>query len=352
MQIDFHHGTTYVVARLAGFSQAEADIVAYSAQYVDDAISRGTVHFDNKAMYSRINSAHKMIDKRNAKELANHLVWIPFHFLPGNGGEKAGENPRGEFIEKIVCVHNSHIARDMVRNTIEEKGKMYGLHRLGVAMHVFADTYAHEGFAGVLHPVNEVENANEISDSRVFGSCLKTLLLEVMDDTIPPLGHGRANVLPDMPFLEWEYKNHKNETVRRNNTDLFCDAADEMCKAMKRYRFGDPDAQVDGIALGDMEKIRKLFLRHPDKDGNKRHVIWLHAIRDGYFSFGGEDVAYTAKGKSSWKEQAIGSSFDLRVHSYNENFLTSNWKLFHDALQAHRFHVIHDLLPRYSICAA
>ena len=29
MQIDFHHGVTYVLARLAGFSAAEASVVAH-----------------------------------------------------------------------------------------------------------------------------------------------------------------------------------------------------------------------------------------------------------------------------------------------------------------------------------
>jgi hypothetical protein len=32
--------------------------------------------------------------------------------------------------------------------------------------------------------------------------------------------------------------------------------------------------------------------------------------------------------------------------------LKSDWKHFHDALQAHRQDVLHDVLPRYGICAA
>jgi hypothetical protein len=54
MQIDFHHATTYVAARIAGFSHGEADIIAYAAQYVDDATSSRAVCFDNKAVYARI----------------------------------------------------------------------------------------------------------------------------------------------------------------------------------------------------------------------------------------------------------------------------------------------------------
>ncbi|MEC4727526.1 hypothetical protein HWQ46_18440 [Shewanella sp. D64] len=38
MQIDGHHGLTYIAARFAGFNSKEAAKVAYSAQYVDDAL--------------------------------------------------------------------------------------------------------------------------------------------------------------------------------------------------------------------------------------------------------------------------------------------------------------------------
>ena len=103
MQIDFHHATTYVVAREAGFNHHDAGIIAYASQYVDDATCSGAVYFDNGAAYKRINSAHKMIDIRNAEELANHTVWLPFHFLPGNGGLPSEQNPEGSFIDKIVC---------------------------------------------------------------------------------------------------------------------------------------------------------------------------------------------------------------------------------------------------------
>ena len=54
MQIDFHHTVTYVCARMAGFEHKDADIIAYSAQYVDDATNSGTVQFDTGAMYHRI----------------------------------------------------------------------------------------------------------------------------------------------------------------------------------------------------------------------------------------------------------------------------------------------------------
>ncbi len=51
MQIDGHHGLTYIAARLAGFTAYDAQVIAYSAQYVDDATNWGVLRFDNGAMY-------------------------------------------------------------------------------------------------------------------------------------------------------------------------------------------------------------------------------------------------------------------------------------------------------------
>ncbi|MEP7126854.1 MAG: DUF6765 family protein, partial [Byssovorax sp.] len=117
MQIDFHHGVTYVLARLAGFSAAEASVVATSAQLVDDATEDGTILFDNGARYSRIASAHKMLDYRNFESLAASRVWVPFHFLPGNMGLPAGEPPEGPFIQRLITIPNSSVAQDMLRAT-------------------------------------------------------------------------------------------------------------------------------------------------------------------------------------------------------------------------------------------
>jgi hypothetical protein len=62
VQIDFHHATTYVLARLAGFTHEQADVIAHSAEYVDDATNDGLVRFDNGALSRRLASAHKMLE--------------------------------------------------------------------------------------------------------------------------------------------------------------------------------------------------------------------------------------------------------------------------------------------------
>jgi hypothetical protein len=352
MQIDFHHAVTYVTARLAGFDQDEANIISTAAQYVDDATTRGMISFDNKAMYVRTSSAHTMLDPGNMDNLKNMLVWLPFHFLPGNGGLGPGKDPHGTFIEKIICLpgevrkvkNRNYIARDMIKAALAVRSKDNALHRLGITLHVYGDTWAHHGFAGVRHAVNDVKKMEESSKPKVTG---------ILDSWVPNVGHGQAKSMPDMPFGVWKYQNGRGDSIERNNLPDFCAAAEAMYRFQVRFRTGcsGKDAAKLSIPDGDMKIISGLFADLKEADGEKRHKKWLQAIAEGRFSFGAERVSYTAKGAKSWKAIALGTSDDRSEYRYNADFLTSDWKYFHDALQQHWSALVHDIFPKYGICA-
>jgi hypothetical protein len=352
MQIDFHHAVTYVVARLAGFEHADASTVAYSSQHVDDAVDQGKVSFANGAMYERISSAHKMLDYRNFEALADHLVWVPFHFLPGNGGLPAGQDPPGTFVQKLICRPNSPIAQHMIRSVIEGRQRRYGLHRLGISMHVYADTWAHQGFVGINHEVNHATNLTgpDGTPDRTLMDRLENFFV----NRALPLGHGAVLGNPDRPYLVWGYTNGFGQRIERNNPREFLDAVDHMARAMQRYRMGDPDAQVPGIPERDRAAIFALMNETRQPEAGDRHQKWLAEIARGVFSFGPATVVYEEEGKGSWVERAFGVLQLAKEPelAYRPEFLTSDWKLFHDALQAHRFDVMHHILPEYGICAA
>jgi hypothetical protein len=151
-----------------------------------------------------------------------------------------------------------------------------------------------------------------------------------------------------MPFLSWRYVNGHGKPIPRNNTDDFCKAADAMCMFMQRYR----SVPETGLPGRDANKIRSLLVEVLEEKGEKRHKTWLEEIRKGNFSFGPADVSYDDKDRASWKASALGTSFDLPVHDYRDEFLDSDWKMFHDALQQHRLTILHEILPKYGICAA
>ncbi len=349
MQIDFHHAATYVLARFAGLDAVRAKTVAHAAQYVDDAVESGTIEFDNGALYQRISSAHKMLDYRNFDALASHLVWVPFHFLPGNGGLPGGQDPDGSFIRKLICRPDSHIARDMVRSSIWARNAPYGLHRLGITMHVYADTWAHQGFAGVSHIVNHATELGD-ADGQPDQSMVDKLENFFISRALP-LGHGAVLGQPDRPYLAWSYTNGLDQRIDRNNPKDFLDAADAMVKVMRRFIATDPEAEAQGMLPAERARFQELLLGLREPDASVRHNEWLEAIGKGFFSFGAEKLEYTEKGPGSWKHEALGEK-ESGIHKYTPSFLTSDWKRFHDALQLHRFDIIHHILPNYGICIA
>jgi hypothetical protein len=354
MQIDFHHGVTYVVSRLAGFEHEAASTIAYCAQYVDDATNSGVIQFDNGALFNRMSSAHKMLDYRNFQELAIHRVWIPFHFLPGNNGMPADVPVAVNLIDKLICRPNSHVAQDLVRDCIDHRDTPYGLHRLGITLHVYVDTWAHQGFAGINHPINvahSLVDGEGAPDRKLSDRLAGYFIGEAL-----PLGHGAVLSHPDKPFLRWGYTNGRGEKIRRDNPADFLQAADCMCRALQRYRAGDADADVAGLPEPDRALIAEMLQTITDDKGEARHQKWIRAIAEGQFSFGPAQITYAAKGKGSWKHAALQTEQLIdngdEIFPYHPDFLTSDWKRFHDALQAHHFFVLHELLPRYGICAA
>ena len=84
------------------------------------------------------------------------------------------------------------------------------------------------------------------------------------------------------------------------------------------------------------------------------NTVWLNAIKQGRFSFGPATVTYVNQGEGSWKMQALGVDPDDESDvefTFTDTFLASDWKHFHDAVQHHRLFILHNLLPRFGLCA-
>jgi hypothetical protein len=242
---------------------------------------------------------------------------------------------------------------------LRDRDKLYSLHRLGITAHVFVDTWAHQGFAGVNHEVNHVQLI-EGPDSRfgeTFLEKLENFFGEKIQGVVPPLGHGPALSLPDMPYLNWSYTDGLGRRIERDNTTDFTTAADELYKIFKRWLSKNPDDEdVDGMPKDQLETIHHMLATIKDPTGEHRHAVWLESISKDAFGFGGVDLVYLAKGVNSWKHHALGTTehIDGRtdVFDFKASFLQSHWKMFHDAAKAHRLAVVGDILPHYGICAA
>jgi len=102
------------------------------------------------------------------------------------------------------------------------------------------------------------------------------------------------------------------------------------------------------------QRLQSAITEIRDEEAEVRHQRWLDLIGNGHFGFS-ESVTYVPKGAGSWKHAALGttaSDADEEIYAYTPGFLSSNWKLFHDALQAHRLYILNELLPRFGLLSA
>jgi hypothetical protein len=362
MQIDFHHAVTYVATRLGGLSHEDASIVAHAAQYVDDATTDGALTFTTGERYIRVTSAHKTFDIRdNGDHADNRLVWVPFHFFPGNETPQANCSSEEVFYRRMMCKPDSPIARDMVHDCVLKKDLPFALHRFGIALHTYVDTWAHQQFVGIVCDLNRLKqihispdpayvNTYVYSDLTSGANQLKAFIAGHL-----PVGHAGALTCPDMPFLKWSFTRENGETVNRDNLSDFVKAANGAFNMARRYVAGDVTLEYIELPSIDLETITRLLKTTLFIEGEQRHVVWLDAIKNGAFSFGAAEVSYVDQGPGSWKMEALGVDPDDEADVsflFASNFLMSDWKRFHDAVQYHRLFIIHDLLPRVGLCAS
>lgn len=255
MDVDFHYYATFAAAKLAGWDTAKAKTIAYSAQFVDEFDMRygsssepwcfttaqlpspklGAFRFDQ---IDQQNGSSKIRPRRTVQSTAEcmkslHIrkdIWMPFHFLPGNYGNKKERDPR--HIKREGCNHKqfdllcrpfSPLAIAMINDLLDFNAKHDGVsydylfQLVGLRMHVFADTWAHQDFVG-----DGVKALNDCLGYYNFiekGECLEQLNWSVPiiaadknmgyapNVQLPRayLGHGRLGHFPDYSWCRYYY---------------------------------------------------------------------------------------------------------------------------------------------------
>ena len=356
MNIDFHYGLIYVVSRLAGLPVDEAQIVAHSCQYVDDATTNGILEFADGETFERFSSAHEMLDYKNLIDGQDRLVWAPFHFLPGGQGDTLEE--------KAICRPDSEIARAMMRRSIEGKRANNSLHRLGISLHVYVDTWAHQGFSGMKSDLNAVRSLqgddhdhNKWIDS-LTGYLVKAghnLQSDILD-VISKLGHEAALHFPDMPWANWEYENGRGTKIVRKNLPDFIVAANMATKVVQGYINENVDYETEsGLSVEQRGALEKLLGSNRSHDCDMRLKSLCIAVAKGEITGLKEEVPqYISKGLGSWKHMATGivvadDGGGQNKPKWSKEFENSHYRKFHDAVKQHRFVVTQEILPAYNV---
>jgi len=347
MQLDFHFYTIYTLCRATGFSHENAFTVAYSSQYVDDAKHEDAFEFENGGYFQPVSTAHRFFSPDVISDSVCYGIWVPFHFLPGGLGT--------EFYERMLVRANSVIAQEMIDHLLNSPLRSYTLHRLGITLHVYADTWSHQNFMDVIK-----ENINDVKDLKVEGETedfitwfIDKLKEKIPEYALPKLGHAQAGTIPDEPFRIWEYTDYKGIRHRIINSERALDAAQNcyriLLKFLEKFPIFQQSEPVPWIHIAP--ELKKLFETKGELD--ERCNAWKQAILNEKFGFKvpeeGPQLEYDErlwfKAAVEVEEDIIGRDRYIR----REGFERSNWKYFHDAAALHKFVILHEILPEHGI---
>jgi hypothetical protein len=347
MQIDFHFYAVYGLARAAGFMPDHAYTIAYASQHTDDAKYDHALEFTNGGRFQQVLTAHRFFDPDAMSKETCYRIWVPFHFLPGNVG--------ADFYERMLSRSGSTVVQRLVDDLVSSNSKPYLLHRLGILLHVYADTWSHQNFLGLEEDdFNDVRNLDVEGETETsLKSLFEKLKEEFLEYTAPKLGHAQAGTIPDEPYRQWKYENFRGRRFDISNVERALDAAQSCYRVLTRFLSQFPGFSYELPVPWHRitTKVSNQFQTQEDLENRIR--AWKGAISGGELGFKpeGRDMNLNYDDRE-WFREAVKVDTPPGVgdqYERNSGFETSNWKYFHDAAAFHRFTVLHEVLPEYGI---
>lgn len=351
MQYDMHYYGTYAMAAAAGIPKVDAEIIATSAQFVDDQnFQRWAISKSGEGILG-IATAHHPVEAGcraaiHSMDDDSRSIWVPFHFLPGNEGES--------FEARLIARKDSLVANTMLdfylQDTTIAAHRQHALHLLGIAAHVYADTFSHYGFSGISSDENLIKPESLNPDPSHSVGILEYLAIQADKfkakfASAPKLGHGAVLTYPDRPYLKWSFEYQNGGASVRNNPDSFVEACEALHRRFIQFSatYYGPKAQkpVEWPQIQDM--VREIIKK--EGSGDERVEYWLEAIRNGDLL----DIELPKKySPDDWSSEI--TKFEKEGGA--NILLSSNPYKFFSAADYHRSYVLKRLLPSYGLMVA
>lgn len=315
MDITFHYFAIKTLARKAGFDEAEAQRIATYSEYIDEFDWITYLDCKNIPDYIKNSEDHdlylpsvKTLNKNFnpamtgfigiidmaflALERTQKFTVSPFHFIPPSIAEIAKD------VRTVPAVvgDGSLISNVVIdaRNALLAGGepRQISLMRLGMTLHTFADTYAHQLFSGYDSWVNDVKIVS-VTDNITNADLTRQVSAMIEQDAeraeryraasnasiLPCIGHMWAGHTPDLTNVSFEmsYKGSDrrgyDRTHVRSNTDTFLTASRHILNFLLSCRGQDALPERDWAPFA--ERLAAAFLfQFPEK--NTETVLAAH----------------------------------------------------------------------------
>jgi hypothetical protein len=228
MNVEFHYYSIHYLARQAGLDNSFSGLLAAASQYVDASTFPLWFSTPREELGITVTQNYVFWDESVRRE-----IYLPFHFLPGGSadGSSSGtdRHPQGK-VNPYTVRPNGDIAKELLIRAFRDKDPFL----MGIALHSFADTWAHQNFSGLLEEGNSIKN-----DSSVL--------------RLPPAGHLQALTQPDEPDRIWFDPRLPEEEQQVDNTRRFIQAG----RKIYRYLciFNNKPYDDEELVLDSMRSI-------------------------------------------------------------------------------------------------
>lgn len=218
MNIEFHYYVLYYLANSAGLDDKTASRIAGSSQLVDEFLEPLNIRSNDRILTIPATQNYQFWNNEIQKD-----VYLPFHFLPGipEEGSRAREDRRRD---PWIVTPDSPGARTILVEALRSNDPF----RIGIALHTYADTWAHQNFTARSDSTNRIDPAS----------------------VLPPAGHMQAFSSPDDPGMIWEDPRLAPAEKKVVNALRFHGAAKKIYRFLKTWLhkdFSDEDYILDPL---------------------------------------------------------------------------------------------------------
>ena len=260
MNINYHYYVIKTLARTAGFEEEDAQTVAYYSQQVDDFTHYITMHVKQKPPTFFIDNGYAEESKgiwkvkphptgidviQSLSDSYRRATLSSFHFIPAKPLAEI-EAEQGFTRADYRCVRADDSQAVLINRIMEEAVEAVctqkcekSLMQLGMALHTYADTYAHCGYSGldgwencavIKKAYNQQTKKEEVPDFERIGY-----------RELPHIGHGNSGHVPDVCTYQIDVAMQKDEDdhklgqhIERDNLKEFLDCAKVILEYLGR----------------------------------------------------------------------------------------------------------------------
>ena len=361
MDITFHYFAIKTLARKAGFEEDEAQAVAVYSQFIDDFNWIKYIRCLNIPDYIKNDAdcdlyiSNKLNPMNFNPAMTGFIGYIDMAFLALTRTQKFTVSPFHFIVPSLnqidanvrtvpAVVGDGSLISDVILDArdkllAQDEDRYISLMRLGMVLHTFADTYAHQLFSGYNSWVNDVE-VTRVTDNVTKRDLTKQVRNEIEENVravkqaqnaggdnalLPSIGHMWAGHTPDltnlsfeMNFKSSEHVNGYDRTYARSNTETFVTACKHILNLLLSC-LGKEDVSDNDWAEFSRRLADAFLFNFPDKDvENTLAVHWQAIFPEYQYHYSKTEVeSRFLIANSSADENAFGKNYSDIFYSYN-----------------------------------